>query len=77
MATFTSSLPDDVLKSLQEYSLKLSVPKNNLIEKALRLYLEHLKRAEYVQSYKEAVQDEEIMLIAEEGMETYLKQTEK
>lgn len=77
MATFTSSLPDDVLKSLQEYSQKLSVPKNNLIEKALRLYLEHLKRAEYVQSYREAGQDEEIMLIAEEGMGTYLKQTEQ
>lgn len=77
MATFTSSLPDDVLKTLQEYSLKLSIPKNSLIEKALRLYLEHLKRAEYVQSYKEAGQDEEIMLIAEEGMETYLKQTEQ
>jgi len=77
MATFTSSLPDDVLKSLQEYSQKLSVPKNNLIEKALRLYLEHLKRAEYVQSYREAGQDDEIMLIAEEGMETYLKQTEQ
>lgn len=77
MATFTSSLPDDVLKSLQEYSQKLSVPKNNLIEKALRLYLEHLKRAEYVQSYRKAGQDEEIMLIAEEGMETYLKQTEQ
>ncbi|MCU0402483.1 MAG: ribbon-helix-helix domain-containing protein [Algoriphagus sp.] len=77
MATFTSSLPDDVLKSLQEYSQKLSVPKNNLIEKALRLYFEHLKRAEYVQSYREAGQDEEIMLIAEEGMGTYLKQTEQ
>ena len=77
MATFTSSLPDDVLKSLHEYSEKLSLPKNNLIEKALRLYLEHLRRSEYIKSYKEAGQDEEIMEIAEEGMETYLKQTEK
>lgn len=77
MATFTSSLPDDVLQSLQEYSQKLSVPKNSLIEKALRLYLEHLKRAEYVKSYREAGQDEEIMLMAEEGMDTYLKLTEQ
>jgi predicted transcriptional regulator len=77
MATFTSSLPDDVLKSLQEYSEKLSLPKNNLIEKALRLYLEHLRRSEYIKSYKEAGQDEEIMEIAEEGMGTYLKQIEQ
>jgi ribosomal protein L10 len=77
MANFTSSVPDDVLKSLQEYSVKLSVPKNSLIEKALRLYLEHLKRAEYVKSYREAGQDKELMLMAEEGMETYLKQIEQ
>lgn len=77
MANFTSSLPDDLLKSLQEYSIKLSVPKNSLIEKALRLYLEHLKRAEYVKSYREAGQDQEIMLIAEEGMGNYLKQLEQ
>lgn len=77
MANFTSSVPEDVLKSLQEYSIKLSVPKNSIIEKALRLYLEHLKRAEYVKSYHEAGKDEEIMLMAEEGMETYLKQIEQ
>ena len=77
MANFTSSVPDDVLKSLQEYSVKLSVPKNSLIEKALRLYLEHLKRAEYVKSYREVAQDKELMLMAEEGMETYLKQIEQ
>ena len=77
MATFTSSLPDDLLKSLQDYSEKLSLPKNNLLEKALRLYLEHLRRAEYIKSYKEAGQDEELMGIAEEGMAAYLKQIEK
>lgn len=73
MATFTSSLPDSLLKMLSEKAEKLSVPKNKLIENALRLYLEHLERAEYIKSYKRAAQDIDIMLLAEEGMEDYLK----
>lgn len=74
MATFTSSLPDQLLNRLQEAANKLSVPKNKLIEKALDVYLDQLKRAEYVASYKQAGADQEIMSIAEEGMTEYLKQ---
>ena len=76
MATFTSTLPDDLLKRLADYAKKLSLPKNKLMENALILYLEHLKRAEYVKSYKQAAQDDDILLVAEEGMGDYLKQIE-
>ncbi len=58
---------------LSEKAEKLSVPKNKLIENALRLYLEHLEKAEYIKSYKRATQDADLMLFAEEGMEDYLK----
>ncbi len=54
MATFTSTLPDDLLKKLAEKAGKLSLPKNKLIENALRLYLEHLEKAEYINSYRQA-----------------------
>ncbi|MBN7813303.1 ribbon-helix-helix domain-containing protein [Algoriphagus sp. H41] len=74
MATFTSSLPDDLLQRLADYAQKLSLPKNKLIENALNLYLDHLKRAEYVKSYRVAGEDEDILMVAEEGMATYLKQ---
>lgn len=77
MATFTSSLPDDLLKQLTEKAKALSLPKNKLIETALRLYLEHLDRAEYRKSYKKASEDEDILTVAEEGMQDYLKQLEK
>jgi hypothetical protein len=40
-----------------------------LIEKALDLYLKHLKRAAYIKSYKAADQDADINLMAEEGMD--------
>lgn len=74
MSTFTSTLPDDLFKKLRAQADSLSIPMNKLIEKALRIYLDQLKRAEYVRSYKQASADEDVMLIAEEGMEEYLKQ---
>ncbi len=76
MATFTSTLPDDLLAELSEKATRQSVPKNKLIEKAVRLYLEHLDKVEYIQSFKRAAGDEDILAIAEEGMADYLKQIE-
>jgi hypothetical protein len=77
MATFTSTLPDEMLKMLIEKAKALSLPKNKLIENALKLYLEHLERAEYIKSYRQAAADDDILLVAEEGMNDYLKQLEK
>jgi predicted transcriptional regulator len=77
MATFTSTLPDEMLKKLSEKAKALSLPTNKLIENALKLYLEHLERAEYIKSYRQAAADDDILLVAEEGMNDYLKQLEK
>jgi predicted transcriptional regulator len=77
MTTFTSTLPDELLQKLNEMASKLSMPKNKIIEKALSIYLDQLTRAEYINSYRQAGQDTEIMQIAEEGMEDYLKQLEE
>jgi len=77
MTTFTTTLPEDILEKLKKQSLKLSVPRNRIIEKALRIYLDQLNRAEYIRSYKEAAKDMDIMNIAEEGMGEYFKQIEE
>jgi len=77
MSTFTSTLPDDLLQKLNEMALKLAIPKNRIIEKALQIYLDQLNRAEYVKSYKLAGNDLNIIDMAEEGMEDYLKQLER
>lgn len=53
-------------------AIKLSVPKNRIIEKALQIYLDQLNRAEYVKSYKMAAADTNIPDMAEEGMEDYI-----
>lgn len=76
MSTFTSSLPDDLIKMLGEQAKKLKVPKNQLIEKALRVYLHQLKRLEYIQSYQKSQEDPNLLTLAEEGMADYLKQLE-
>jgi len=77
MSTFTSTLPDDLWAQLNEQASRLAMPKNKLIEKALRIYLDQLNRAEYVKSYKQAAKDDDIMAIAEEGMEDYLQQLDQ
>ena len=77
MSTFTSSLPDDLLQLLADKAKELSVPKNTLIEKALRIYLEQLNRAAYVKSYKQMTVDTDTMMIAEEGMADYLSQLDE
>lgn len=77
MVTFTSTLPEDVFKRLNETSGKLSVPKNKIIVKALQIYLDHITRAEYANSYKQASEDDDILELAEEGMEDYLKQLDE
>ena len=77
MSTFTSTLPDDLLLLLNEKAKQLSLPKNKLIEKALRIYLDQLNRAEYIRSYKQLSEDEDILSIAEEGMAEYFKQLEE
>ncbi|MDO9553970.1 CopG family transcriptional regulator [Rhodonellum sp.] len=59
---------------LGEQAKKLSLPKNKLIENALRIYLDHLRRSEYVKSFRQAGEDEDMTLMAKEGIGDYLKQ---
>lgn len=77
MTTFTSTLPEELLAKLDKAAKKLSVPKNRLIEKALRIYLDQLTRAEYIKSFKQASRDDDLPDMAEEGMEDYLKQLDE
>ncbi len=77
MATFTSTLPDELLKQLGQQAKKLSLPKNKIIERALSIYLDQLKKAEYIRSYRQAGNDSDILTLAEEGMEDYFKQLEE
>lgn len=74
MATFTSSLPDNLLDRLSNLAKELKLPKNKLMQQALELYLEQLEKASYIQSYKMASEDEDILAVAEEGLQDYFNQ---
>jgi len=74
MTTFTSTLPDSLLQLLDKKAKELAMPKNKIIEKALSIYLEHLNKADYIRSFKKMAKDENVLIIAEEGMEEYLTQ---
>lgn len=76
MATFTSSLPDDLLENLSKMAKELKMPKNKILEKALKIYLEQLDKAAYLKSYKQMVNDPDMLAMAEEGMADYFKQLE-
>jgi len=74
MTTFTSSLPDEVLKELKKVALKKNVPKNKIIEESLNMYFEYLERQEYIKDFKRLKDDPEMQEIAEEGMTDYFEQ---
>jgi hypothetical protein len=53
------------------------LPKNTLIERALRIYLDQLNRASYIKSYKQMSEDIDIKQLAEEGMADYMSQLDE
>jgi predicted transcriptional regulator len=73
MATFTSSLPDELLENLAKMAKELKMPKNKLIEKALTHYLEEIDKAQYAISFKRAANDPEMLELAEEGIEDWFR----
>ncbi len=71
MTTLTISLPDELLEKLSEKALKLDLPKDKIIEIALRIYLNQLDIVE-----NRTLEENAGLKIAEEGMKDYLKQLE-
>lgn len=74
MKKFTNILPDELFELLNKKAKELTIPKNKIIEKALRIYLEQINKAEYIRSFKRMSADEDILVVAEEGMAEYMTQ---
>ena len=77
MTTFTSSLPDDLWEKLTALSKKLNMPKNKIIKSALAKYIDEIERQVYIYSYKQLADDPDIVNMAEEGMEDYIRQLQQ
>ena len=69
----TTSLSPEIISKLDDYSKKFKIPKSRLLEQALESYFEKIRKAEYIRSFRMAASDEETLLLAEEGLDDYLK----
>ncbi|MFT4772020.1 MAG: hypothetical protein ACI9CP_000734 [Cryomorphaceae bacterium] len=76
MKTYTSSLPDDLFNALADKAAEYGIPKNQLIERAVRVYMEHLDKAAYLKSFKQMKDDVDVIALAEEGMTDYYQKLE-
>jgi hypothetical protein len=74
---YTSTIPSELMQQIDQLSVKFKIPKNRIIEEALKAYFDRMKQAEYIYSFKKASTDEEVGAMAEEGFEDYLKILEK
>ena len=74
---FTSSLSQQILTDLNECAEKFKKNKNQILEAALKMYFNELKRIEYSYSFKRAAKDSEAINMANEGFTDYIKMLEK
>lgn len=75
--TFTSTLPEKIISELNHFAETLKTKKNKIIENALLKYFEENRKNEFIQSFKRANNDDEMISLAEEGIEDYLKLLDK
>ena len=68
---FTSSLPITVLDELNRTAVALDIPMNQILEKALRLYLTELNRKDFEASFRRAANDVDQVKLAESGTDDF------
>lgn len=69
---YTSSLPDELINKLEEYSEKYGKKKNKVIETALTRFFEEERKREYAASFQKASQDKEMKKLADTGLDEFL-----
>lgn len=74
---FTSSLPIDLTEEVENYAITNKVPKNKVIELALRAFFKGIERKEFVESLKKYGRDPEFKEMAEWGIHDFTKQLDK
>lgn len=77
MVTYTSTLPEGLMKWLDETAKEKSVTKKQIILEALNNFRQQLKRQKLAETFKKASKDSEILAMSEEGLDDYLEQLEK
>ena len=71
---FTSTLSAGLMSWLSNYSKKKNKTKRAIIEQALKVYQEKVRKDELKESFKRAAKDSEMVEMADEGMDDYEEQ---
>ncbi len=69
---YTSTLPEDVLNSVNDYSEINHISKNQVVEKALRQFFFKVKQEDFREGFKRAAGDAEMNDLAGAGINDYL-----
>ncbi len=70
--TYTSTLPEDVLDIVNDYSEINHISKNQVVEKALRQFFFKVKQEDFREGFKRAAGDAEMNDLARAGINDYL-----
>lgn len=70
----TTTLPEAIVKQVESLAISSGKKKNQIFEESLTAYLLAEKRERYLESYKRAALDPEMIEMAEEGLKDYNEQ---
>ena len=73
---FTSTLPPELLQWLEEMAARQKTTKKHIILTALNLLKKEERRKELISSFQRAAQDQDILAMAEDGLDDSLAQLE-
>ena len=71
---FTSTLSSNLMAWITNYANKEKTTKRAIIEQALKVYQEKIRKDELKETFKRAAKSPEIVKMAEEGMDDYEEQ---
>jgi metal-responsive CopG/Arc/MetJ family transcriptional regulator len=73
----TTSLPKSLVEQIDIFAKVHGIKKNQIIEESLSQFLLNEKKNQFVNSFKRAALDTEIVNMAEEGLQDYKRQLKK
>lgn len=75
--TYTSTMSQDLWEKVNKMAKASGEKKKEIIERAIRKYLFEQKKRAYREGFAKMADDQEIVELAEMGMDDYSKQLEK
>lgn len=72
--TYTSTMESKLMEDITEYAKKKKLSKNKVVEEAVKNFLDEEIKKELSESFRLIAKDEDMVEMAEWGLEDYVKQ---